>query len=550
MNDKIAALQKRLDQLKTARSTVQDVWRECYRYSYPLRGALFESGNLSTTESTTTSSAGYWKSNLFDSTATDAVRVLAAALVSGTTPANSRWFGMEVEDGDFAAKQWLDEAADVVWRLIHASNFDAVAFESALDLSVSGQFVMFVDRGQDGQALNFEQWPLAGCFFSSSRPEGIVDTVFREFEITIGQAAATYGEEMLSEASRKKLRDGKADDKLRVALAIYPRTDYVPGGRMARNLPFASCHYEIEAKKLLRESGYREFPVLVPRWMKLPGSPYAFGPMFEALPDVKTLNEVVRYVMQNAELAIAGMWGARDDGVLQPRQVKIGPRKIVVMRDKDSMWPLSPATKFDVAAIEIDRLQRSIRKVLMADQLTPQEGPAMTATEIMVRVELIRQQLGPVYGRLQSEFLSPLVLRAFSLVFRSGREEPGPVYLPDPPRSLLQSIVNVRFSSPIARSQKMADVQAMDRFENTLAAQAGATGRMDLLDMYDFDRANRRRAELLNVPLDVVRDERAVLDLQKQRQGEQQRQQAMAAVANTGEDGAQLAAAAQLSGVM
>lgn len=542
----IPLLHKRLDALKTARSSVQDVWRECYRYSYPLRGALLETGNQAQADSTTTAAASYWKANLFDATATDSIRVLAAALVSGTTPANSRWFSLEVDGADAAAKAWLDEAGNTVWQQIHASNFDAIAFEAALDLSVAGQFVMFVDA-EAGAGLRFEQWPLAGCYFGSSQPEGIVDTVFREFELTIGQAAGTYGEEMLSEASRKKFRDGKVDDKLRVVLAIYPRTDAPQGGRMSRSLPFASCHYEADGKKLLRESGFREFPVLVPRWMKLPGSPYAFGPMYEALPDVKTLNEVVRYVMQNAELAISGMWGATDDGVLQPRTVKIGPRRIVVMRDKDSMWPLTPGSRFDVSAMEIERLQRSVRKVLMSDQLTPQEGPAMTATEIMVRVELIRQQLGPVYGRLQSEFLSPLVLRAFSLLFRSGREEPGPLYLPNPPRSLGNALLTVRYASPIARSQKMADVQAMDRLENTLAAQAGATGRMDLLDLYDFETANRLRAELLNVPLKILRTERDVMQMQRDRARAQKQQQTQAALQAAGPEGAQAAAVAQIA---
>ena len=38
---------------------------------------------------------------------------------------------------------------------------------------------------------------------------------------------------------------------------------------------------------VLREGGYHEFPVVVPRWRRLPGSAYALGPMSDALPDVK-----------------------------------------------------------------------------------------------------------------------------------------------------------------------------------------------------------------------------------------------------------------------
>ena len=65
----------------------------------------------------------------------------------------------------------------------------------------------------------------------------------------------------------------------------------------------------------------------------------------------------------------------------------------------------------------------------MADQLPPIGTQQMTATEINTRVEIIRQQLGPLYGRLQSEFLMPLLDRCFGLALRSG-------VLPPPPREL------------------------------------------------------------------------------------------------------------------
>ena len=96
------------------------------------------------------------------------------------------------------------------------------------------------------------------------------------------------------------------------------------------------------------------------------------------------------------DLAIAGMWIAEDDGVLNPRTVKVGPRRIIVANSVDSMKPLLTGADFNVAFTAEERLQASIRKIMMADQLQPQDGPAMTATEVHVRVALIRQLLGPV----------------------------------------------------------------------------------------------------------------------------------------------------------
>lgn len=513
-----AVILRRFAALQTNASLVRGVWRDCYRYSYPLRGIGLESNGEVQGEANAQTAAEL-QAELYDSTATDAVRIHSSALMSGLTPANSRWFGLDVDGASDAARKWLDAAADALWENIHLSNFDATAFDCMVDMTVAGQFVMLADSNPEG-GFRFEQWMLANTYFSATRPGQPVDSVFSEVEMTAEQAVKEYGEDMVPEKIRKCIADNKPDEKFRFVRAVYPRDKKGKGGRFARNLPIASCHVEKESKKVVRESGYHEMPLGVPRWHPLPGTAYAFGPMFDALPDCKTLNQEVKFVLQNADLAIAGMWIAEDDGVLNARTIKIGPRKVVVANSVESMKALQPAGKFDVAALEIDRLQRSIRKVLMADQLTPNnEGPAMTATEISVRVELIRQQLGPVYGRLQSEYLQWLVTRCFGIAYRAGVFGPAP-------REIQEKVLSIRYISPISRAQKAVDVAAMDRYENSLALEAQATGRTDILDNYDWDKGARKRAELLGVPLDLIPEEDAIVATREGRQ--QQQQQAMA----------------------
>jgi hypothetical protein len=512
-----AKLLKRCDQLKTRRSVVEERWRECYNLTYPLRGVGFEtmgqpSGDAATQHASTASSR---QAELLDSTGTDGVRILASALMAGLTPANSRWPSMEVDQQTDEERRWLDQSADIVWTNIHASNFDAVGFECMLDMAIAGMFPMFVDEAPGG-GYRFEEWPLAHTYFASSRSGGPVDTVFNEFTLSAEQAVNEYGENMLSEKARE-LAATKPDEQLNFVRCVYPRSG--PSGKLQRNLPIASVHIEKDSKQIVRESGYHEMPIGVPRWSPVPGSAYAFGPAFEALPDMKTLNTVVSYVLSNADMAISGMWGAVDDGVLNPRMVRVGPRKIIVMAEKDNMWPMSPAAKFDIAVLEIDRLQRAIRKVLMADQLEPQQkaGTPPTATEIVVRVELIRQLLGPVYGRMQSEYLQWLVARCFGLAYRAG-------VLGTPPRSLMNKVLTVKYFSPIARAQKAVDVAAMDRYELSLSQQAQA-GLADAVDVYNWDEARRERAELLGVPAKLIPDQDVIDEKRESRAKQRQTQQ-------------------------
>ena len=523
-----ARLLKRLEQLKGRRGVVEGKWREAFNLTHPLRGAGLEAPGALTGDAGTAShaSAQSRQAELLDTTGTDGSRILASALQSGLTPANSRWPGLEVGDENDEERRWLDESAEAMWENIHASNYDSVAFDCMLDMSIAGMFPMFVDEAPGG-GYQFEEWALANSYFAASKPGGAIDTVFNEYPLSAEQAVNDYGDRVSDKT--RELAAARPDEQIQFVRCVYPRSG-VPG-RFALNLPFASVHLEKDSKQVVRESGYHEQPIGVPRWQMVAGSVYAEGPAVQALPDLKTLNTEVGYVLANADLAIAGMWGAVDDGVLNPRTVRVGPRKIIVMAEKDNMWPLQPATKFDIAVLEIERLQRSIRKMFMADQLEPQQRPGQppTATEVMVRVELIRQLLGPVYGRLQAEYLQWLVTRCFGIAYRAGIFAPAP-------RSILTRSIAVTYHSPIARAQKAVDVAAMDRYEQTLTNEALTTGKSELLDNYDWDEAARKRAELLGVPAKLIPERDDVEKLRAGRAQAQQQATAMDLVASVVRD--------------
>jgi hypothetical protein len=366
---------------------------------------------------------------------------------------------------------------------------------------IAGWFVLYIDENRKEGGLSFEQWPLASCYVSASTPGGQVDTIFREYEYTTEQAVNAFGIDNVSESISKAFKAGQLDDKFAFVQAIYPRTLSVPGARLAKNLPFASCHIETASRKLAKESGYHEFPCVVPRWLMIPGSVYAVGPVNDALPAIKRLNELARMELAAADLAVAGMWIAEDDGVLNPKT-------------------------FNVAWTMQDKLQAQIRKILMADQLQPADGPAMTATEVHVRVNLIRQLLGPIYARLQAEYLQPLIERCFGLAYRASERMWSTgmtgVFNP-PPESVAGRQFTVRYVSPLARSQKMEEISAMNQLEDRLAAQA--TVNPQVLDVYLWEDADRERAKMLGVPGKLMRKPEDIDAMRKQRADEQQQQQ-------------------------
>lgn len=509
-----AAIEKRLkqhEQRKSERLRNEATTRECFDFVNPARGFGFNG------ESTFDAATEQGKrARVLSSVSADSAENLAANLVAGAVPANAQWFEVGVSGASENDKRWLSDSAQVIWENIHASNFDAEVFDGMFDVVAAGYCALYVDEDRDIGGFTFETWPLHQIYIASTKPGGPVDVVERAHQMTAEQAAQAYGYDNLSEKTQDLVQN-KPDSLVEFVHIIEPRKLHMPGALLAKNLPIASFVIEKAGKHLVRESGYHEMPVIVPRWARLPQSAYATGPVASALPDIRMLNRLRANELSATELAVAGMWIAEDDGVLNPKTVKVGPRRVIVANSVDSMKPLLTGADFKVAFTAEERLERAIRKRLLADQLQPQDGPQMTATEVHVRVALIRQLLGPVFGRLQAEFLQPLVERCFGLAYRAG-------ILGAAPQSLAGRSFHVKYTSPLARSQKLEDVTAIERYGLFVSQQVQA-GFAQAADLYDPDEASRRVADGLGVPKSIVPDTKKVQAIRDGRKADQQQQQ-------------------------
>jgi hypothetical protein len=521
---------RRYGALKGLRAQHETTWKDCQDHSFPIRNQGWDG------QSEPIDGVQAARARLYDSTGTDSARILASTVQTGITPSSLRWFGLEVENPADDERVWFDDAAEALWKAIHAANFDAESFELMLDNVSAGWGVLFIDESRDAQGrpdgLRFANWMLSECYCAASQPAGVIDTVYRRYGLTVEQCVSEFGLNKVSEKTRELFNDQQYDKPVQLTHAIYPRRDAKPGAARATMLPYASLHVEIEGSVVVRESGYHERPFVAPRWSRIPGSVYAVGPVFDALPDIKTLNEISRMELTNADMAIAGMWIAEDDGVLNPRTVKVGPRKIIVANSVDSMKPLQTGADFTVSFTKREQLAAQIKRTLMADQLPPMEGQPRTATEFYARLNLIRQMLGPVFGRLQTEYLKPLIERCFGLAYRGG-------LFPPPPDSLRGRIFTVTYQSPQARAQQLEVATAIEGTFQAVGAAAAAKGDVEVWDNVDVDEGIRLGAEARGAPAKIVRGPDAVARIRRQRAEDQQQAQAQAAEQQLGIQAAQ-----------
>ena len=532
-----------MQQLKAQRQQSDHIWKEVFEYLAPERAI----GWLSDSTDSNAGTSANQRARLYDSTAIDSAEVLKSNIASWMTPENSRWFNYDAGQDDEQSTTWMDGAAQFIFEHIHSAGFGAVSGECYSDLIPAGWFVLYVDEATDEQGntiggFNFEQWPLSQCYIASSKPAGRVDTIYRCFSPTVEQVVTEYGHDKVSDETRKKFDDGKLTEKVEIMWCIEPQRK---SGMMAKNLPFRSAHMECAKKHILKESGYHEFPCAVPRWRLIPGTPYATGIGSNVLPDVKTLNDIVRMELMSLDIAVAGMWKAVDDGVLNPKTVRVGPRKIVMMASLDSMAPLETGADFNVSFSKGDQLRQSIRRTLMADMLTPVGGPVRSATEVAQNMNQIRQLMAPITGRLQSEFLQVLVERCFNIAFRAGALQ---ARLGEVPEGLLSGDYTVKYISPLARSQKLEEVNAIDQFASGLMLAAANTQDATILDNFKVDEAMYQKGLALGVPAKLLRGPDELLEKRQQdakaRQEAQQAQQQQEMQAKAGEASIDMMAAA------
>jgi len=511
-----------LTELETRRANLVEIWQDCFNLTSPERGEGFYRTNdpMNVDKGK--------RAELFDSTGTDSVSLFASALMSGLTPSNSKWFQLGIQGAnndelESTARSWLQETSEIMFDRIHSSNYDAVALEFLKDIAIAGMSGMYIDIDSTGNLI-FEEWPLYNLFVQESKRNAGIDTVYRRLQLTPIQALNLFGEN-LPEETKLEIKNNKNLNELEDYVhCIKPRSAKGKANvKMKKNMPFASIYVHIKTGKIVKESGFNEMPVIIPRWAVIPDTSYAVGPFYNALPDMKSLNELVRQFLTNAELVISPPLVADDDGVINPNTIKIGPREIMFKSTQGSIKPLFTVGNLDWAKGMINDLQNSIRKQLLADQIAPVSKQYMTAQEIMQRQDTIRGLLGPLFGRLESEYLRPLLERVFGLLYRSNQ-------FSEVPDELANIEFKPSFTGPHARAQRMERANVIMNYIQNLSNVAQID--QSVLDVFDFKKASLRYAELTGVEQDLLRSDREIKQIEQQRSQAQAQAQAQAGMIN------------------
>ena len=466
--------------------------------------------------------------DILDNTPERAVRILSAGLTAGASSPARPWFTLATRDRSLMKQHevrlWLDEVTEIILQTFSRSNTYRSLQQLYTECPLYGTAAAIVEP--DPENGIFIRVLTAGQYRVASDPKGRVATLYREFEMSVSQIVREFGLEKCSDRVKSLFREGNLDEGITVVHAIEPRTDRNPNFDDAKHMPWRSVYWERGestdgVRDVLRESGFRRFPCVVPRWSVLPQDDYGSGPGMTALGDVIQLQQEQYRKSQLIDFSSDPAMLLPSDMKNQEVDLAPGGKNYSDASGTNRAGPLwQPGQQLQPLLMDIQDVRTRINAAWFADMflMIAQTDKNMTATEVAERHEEKLLMLGPALERLHNELLDPLVTLTFQYLLEAGE-------LPPIPNELSGSSVDIQFVSMLAQTQRAVGARTIDRFLATASAVASA--KPEILDRIDADAFIEDLAERLNVPAKLLVS-RQDADQLRQARNQMQAQQAQA----------------------
>jgi hypothetical protein len=501
-------LKDNLSRLQTKRQTWESHWQEVSDYMLPRKSDVNRERSKGDKRNV----------QIYDSTAVHSLELLASSLHGMLTSNANRWFQLRykeaiLNDSD-EAKEWLEDAMDKMYIAFARSNFQQEIFENYHDLIAFGTSCLFIEEDKD-DIIRFSARHIKEIYITENE-KGFVDTIYRKFKMTAKAALERFGKENISRDLTVKFTKTPFDD-VEIVHVVRPRNIFNPNKLDKQNMPFQSVYMEYETGHIISIGGFREFPYVVPRYLKASNEIYGRSPGMNSLPDVKVLNKMVEVSLKAAQKQVDPPLLVPDDAMILPVRTAPGSLNYYRSGSRDRIESLNIGANNPLGLNMEDQRRRSISRTFHVDQLLIQENRTMTATEVMQRNQEKMRILGPVIGRLQQELLMPLIIRVFNIMLRNKQ------FL-QAPEILTNQEVDIEYVSPVAVAQKGSQLEGIMR---GLELFGSISQIAPVTDYIDENGLVKQIINILGLPAKMIKSDKEVQEIRAVRQEQQAAQAQM-----------------------
>lgn len=446
--------------------------------------------------------------HVFDSTAVIGLEQFASRIQSSIVPSWQQWMdlqaGDDIPDEDVdKVNELLEDVTGAFFSNLNHSNFSTEISSALSDLGI-GTGAIQIDEGDftKGEVFNFSNIPLPELF-PEMPPRGPIESVWRKQKIEVKHITRVWP-------------GAKLPQQLQNMVKNHPNRNVEILNAMLYN-PADGKYWQIVihegSKSSLFEQSFNSKRVIVFRWHVVPGEVFGRGPIIQMLPDIRTLNKVKQFILENAALQMAGVYTGVDDGIFNPHTVRIAPGSVIPVKSNASqnptLQPLQRSGDLGLGNFVLEDLQAGVRKALFTDPLGEITDPVRTATEIMIRQQEMLKSSGASIGRLKSELIEPLVTAGIDILRSLGKVAPINVDGKE---------VTIRQTSPIAKAEDQEDFQNSQLWFQAISQLPPEV----VAGSVKIEELPRFWQEKLNIPADLVRT-----DEERQALAEQVKQTAL-----------------------
>ena len=455
---------------------------------------------------------------IFDGTAIHSLELLASSLHGMLTSSVNRWFALRfketaINEND-EAREWLENVLDKMYIAISRSNFQQEVFETYFDLIAFGTSCLQIEEDKD-DIIRFSSRHIKEIYISEDA-KGMVNCIYRRFKMSAKSTVEKFGIDNVSSKTVNIFKKTPFDD-IDLVHVVKPRDIYNPQKMDKQNMPFSSIYFEYDSGHIISQGGFKEFPYVVPRYLKASNELYGRSPGMNALPDVKVLNKMVEVGMKAAQKQVDPPLLVPDDSMLMPIRMSPGSINYYRSGSRDRIETLNIGANNPLGLNMEQQRREAISQTFHVDQLLITENRNMTATEVVQRNEEKMRILGPVLGRLQSELLQPMIIRIFNIMLRNN-------LLPEAPEILLNQEIDVEYVSPMAQAQRGQELSSIVRGLE-LFGQIGQVAPVN--DYIDPQGLVKHLIKILGLPARMIRSDNEVEEIAQQKAEAQQQQMQM-----------------------
>jgi hypothetical protein len=393
-------------------------------------------------------------------------------VISSLTPPNTRWMELQptINLIDSIAGEYGATDRDTITQQLMAS-YETITrkFFECLDISnfyaVEDKFVRAIGIGTGCLLINEVPFgrahrnavPFEFIYVSISNlsldagNNGRIYGVFRDMCVRADEIAELWYDGVVPDFYKSREDDVPKKHRI-VECALYsPSTLY-------KNLDWVFCVFDPDLNiKIVADRRLSYNPYVVFRWNTIDNESMGRGVILDAMGDIKQLDTLQRVfnewiqryalgalLVDNVEL--------RDLERFHGGKLEVGAA--IGVHDINNIKPLPMGGNITAQQFLLAETTQAIRQQLLDIELPMEQQ--MTAFETQVRAQRILKLFSATFGRINLEFIEPIVKVCLKLM-----EKHGIIRIPDHIGDINQFTTKIALQSPMSKSQQLADIDSI-----------------------------------------------------------------------------------------